>query len=232
MRLGKIGCNPLVKHVFTARDYVQDGLVAMWDSIENAGYGIHSDSPQYWKDLTGGGADWLLNSSPAYSIGPDYVQLNQEVSYAGVGHCTPHWSITDFVTCETVLDPSNFEPSGARNQILSVSVGTGVARGGLYTRDGFITLEYNVYPEVELTASPLSISMIYGNQKAFVNGIPIMTNVGRTSAYTYYAPILGSYAGPVAIGMRIKTYRFYNRELSDEERIANYAVDKLRFNLP
>ena len=29
----------------TARDYVQNGLVAMWDGIENAGWGQHSDSP-------------------------------------------------------------------------------------------------------------------------------------------------------------------------------------------
>ena len=28
---------------FSASDYVQDGLVAMWDGIENAGWGLHDD---------------------------------------------------------------------------------------------------------------------------------------------------------------------------------------------
>ena len=32
----------------TARDYVQDGLVAMWDGIENAGWGVHYYSDTVW----------------------------------------------------------------------------------------------------------------------------------------------------------------------------------------
>ena len=39
---------------FTARDYVQNGLIAMWDGIENAGWGIHVDSLSQWNDLIGG----------------------------------------------------------------------------------------------------------------------------------------------------------------------------------
>ena len=42
----------------TARDYVQDGLIAMWDGIENAGWGQHEDSPIVWKDLTNSGYDF------------------------------------------------------------------------------------------------------------------------------------------------------------------------------
>lgn len=38
----------------TARDYVQDGLVAMWDGIENAGWGVHDDTATVWMDLVGG----------------------------------------------------------------------------------------------------------------------------------------------------------------------------------
>ena len=37
----------------TARDYVQDGLVAMWDGIENAGWGEHDATATTWKDLVG-----------------------------------------------------------------------------------------------------------------------------------------------------------------------------------
>jgi hypothetical protein len=38
---------------YTAKDYVQDGLVAMWDGIENAGRGVHDDTATVWKDLVG-----------------------------------------------------------------------------------------------------------------------------------------------------------------------------------
>lgn len=35
--------NPLGRnHGFSARKYLQDGLVAHWDAIENAGYGVHN----------------------------------------------------------------------------------------------------------------------------------------------------------------------------------------------
>ena len=39
------------KHKPTAKDYVQDGLLLMFDGIENAGFGQHDASLQGWKDL-------------------------------------------------------------------------------------------------------------------------------------------------------------------------------------
>ena len=38
----------------TAKAYVQSGLVAHWDAVENVGYGRHSDETKVWKDLVGG----------------------------------------------------------------------------------------------------------------------------------------------------------------------------------
>lgn len=40
--------------VYTARDYVQDGLVCLWDGIENVGYGVHDGAATGWVDLVGG----------------------------------------------------------------------------------------------------------------------------------------------------------------------------------
>ena len=42
------------KSGYTAKDYVQDGLIAMWDGIENAGWGVHDPNATVWKDLVGG----------------------------------------------------------------------------------------------------------------------------------------------------------------------------------
>ena len=38
---------------YTAADYIQDGLVAMWDGIENAGWGVHDENATVWKNLLG-----------------------------------------------------------------------------------------------------------------------------------------------------------------------------------
>lgn len=37
----------------SAKSYIQDGLVAMWDGIENAGWGEHDSDTLIWKDLVG-----------------------------------------------------------------------------------------------------------------------------------------------------------------------------------
>ena len=37
-----------------ARSYVKDGLVCLWDGIENAGYGVHDGAATGWVDLVGG----------------------------------------------------------------------------------------------------------------------------------------------------------------------------------
>lgn len=56
------------KRTPTARDYVQDGLVAMWDGIENVGLdNPHSDSTTTWKDLSGNGYDAKIISLLQYA---------------------------------------------------------------------------------------------------------------------------------------------------------------------
>ena len=50
-----------------ASNYIQDGLIAMYDGIENAGAGQHSDSAITWKDLSGNGWDLTLASSGGIS---------------------------------------------------------------------------------------------------------------------------------------------------------------------
>ncbi len=46
----------------TARSYVQRGLVACYDGIDNAGAGTHDPSSTIWKDLTGNGYDGSLSA--------------------------------------------------------------------------------------------------------------------------------------------------------------------------
>lgn len=38
----------------SAKSYVQDGLVCMWDGVENVGYGVHDGAATGWVDLVGG----------------------------------------------------------------------------------------------------------------------------------------------------------------------------------
>lgn len=52
----------------SAKSYVQDGLVAMWDGIENAGWGVHDESAMTWVDLSPSGCD-MTNQQGEFSDG-------------------------------------------------------------------------------------------------------------------------------------------------------------------
>lgn len=60
----------------SARSYVNDGLIAMWDGIENAGWGVHDAAPTAWTDLIGNCHlnDLFVDSaySPTSGFGDNY----------------------------------------------------------------------------------------------------------------------------------------------------------------
>lgn len=51
----------------TPVDYVQDGLLAMWDGEHNAGYGVHGATATVWEDLSGNG--WTARNGWAEGSG-------------------------------------------------------------------------------------------------------------------------------------------------------------------
>ncbi|MBR1587056.1 MAG: hypothetical protein IJ658_01905, partial [Kiritimatiellae bacterium] len=53
----------------TARSYVQKGLKASYDGIDNAGTGTHDPAVRTWKDLTGNGYDGTLADIVAWDGG-------------------------------------------------------------------------------------------------------------------------------------------------------------------
>ena len=44
----------MTKRLTDFSGYVQDGLIACWDGIANAGAGAHADNAAVWKDIVGG----------------------------------------------------------------------------------------------------------------------------------------------------------------------------------
>ena len=70
----------------TARDYIQDGLVAMWDGIENAGWGKHDENATNWVDLVGGTIpqcvwSWNWWDKRAYAIGDVASWTSADTNY-------------------------------------------------------------------------------------------------------------------------------------------------------
>ena len=60
----------------SSRSYVQRGLAAQYDGIDNAGRGAHDASAKVWKDLTGNGNDGACDSALSWSADGWSVSTN------------------------------------------------------------------------------------------------------------------------------------------------------------
>ena len=233
-----MGLHFFKSQIKTAKDYVQNGLVAMWDGIENIGYGQHDDNATSWIDLTGGEANWLLkdsNTTQVFEVGSDYVKILSDVSYNGRGHCTPSWaSGSDITTVEMVIDNTDFDIIGdTMARIVSFGVGNGTFDQTIHIKGLlFAPNIYNKYGQVSLATGLNAVSLEIGSQPVLVNGTFVQSENRTFGGYAYSAPVLGAYAATAAVGLKIKSLRAYGRSLTDTERLANYAVDRVRFNLP
>lgn len=63
-----VGDSQISVCLIAARLYVQDGLVGLWDGIENNGWGEHAGSASAWKDLTEHCITPFLSDTSSYQI--------------------------------------------------------------------------------------------------------------------------------------------------------------------
>ena len=63
--------------------YVQNGLIAHWDAIDNVGTGVHDASATTWKDLTGLHADMVFPNGTL--IGENYYDMKKDGVSGGTG---------------------------------------------------------------------------------------------------------------------------------------------------
>ena len=217
----------------TAADYVQDGLVAMWDGIENAGWRTHDASATTWKDLIGS-ADATLQSSGSWGS-------NSLLCAGGTIAAQDGSSIDTFRTMEICL-----KRTGTATAFVVV-VSSGNGNGVLIVKDNlaFGFGYYNntrYYPPTNEISSGATICGAWDNNPAssadvaaYVNGASVARSATESN------PGFGS-GGSVVFGARqygiypfagkIYCVRLYSRALTAAEIAANYAIDKERFNLP
>ena len=214
----------------TARSYVQDGLIAMWDGIENAGWGVHDPAAMTWKDLVGE-RDFSL-----YGVGVgDNNMVFGSNSYATA---SPVFQSSDMMTLEVIMEVKSATSSPCYMSFFNV---------GSYVGDMFWYLQGCIAWGVSKTSVrvesdcaiqgratwSLSAHSFVRPNAPYVNGLP----VGPNSIYTYYGSsrARGLVINPTTswtFSGDIYSIRLYSRALTADEIAANYAVDKARFNLP
>ena len=208
----------------TARGYVQDGLIVMFDGIENSGFGTNDANASVWADLSGNGND----------VNVDLTQASWEDGFLKVTGttCTRDEEITNIATLEVLfrdtssrMYPNNKGPFFVLGEMKGpCCLWFGHIAGG--SNRNFTAISSNLAKLKETLASR---SYTYNPASYYVNGEP---------EPLYFPPnelpdAVGCKATAVG-GIAIEIYhvRAYSRALTADEIAANYAIDKARFNLP
>ena len=233
-------------------DYVQDGLIAQWDAVENAGAGLHVADTAVWKDLAGS-HDFNF-SSRAHTFADGLLLLptgsGVTVTLAEFANCT---NKTVEIVCRT---DEGFDTTQS-GRVDLVNAGNDCAicyRGG----DGYIILGIYVDPAdrkayytmnktsthntAEQIRTLASFSLVYDagnyskNSSLRVNDDSFTTGVSSNPKNWYYSTTF-NHNQKAQIGISrgnqyIATLRIYDRVLTAAERTANYQVDRARFLVP
>lgn len=97
-----LGCarRGYVKQGYTARDYVQNGLYAHFDAIDNAGYGLHDGAATRWVDLSGNGRDLdTVTGAPTWEADALYLHDGDAI--------TDSQSATHYAALKALLDEAS-----------------------------------------------------------------------------------------------------------------------------
>lgn len=226
----------------TARDYVQSGLVAMWDGIENAGWGQHDSNATTWTDVVGG------HDGTLYPSGVSWTSDSLLIS----GDCKPCMVPSSI---GSILHTKKFTIEISNKSSYRDRRGTLFGNYNADNHNGFniewrynngIDYTYRAYfngnPDVatpglyELNVrQTTTLSLDENDLRLYHDG----TVFYSTASWTITAPgitqfCLGGEINRSSLASLGNLYcvRLYSRALTAEEIAANYAIDAARFNLP
>lgn len=226
----------LRKFTPTARNYVQDGLVAMWDGIENAGWGVHDKNATEWVDLVGG------NNMVAYSNALRWTE-DSPFFVAWMRKTDMSLDVSHGFTLECCISNTAEQPKLGLMQRDSMTIG--VSNGYMSTKalgagptstwngDGPTQIGF------EWTFSAKSLEKLTTRCVGLGGTTMVFSYCDNLSPYSisYYPEsgsrtfTIGGGSGGVEYG-GVHNIRLYSRALTPAEISANYAIDKIRFNLP
>lgn len=235
------------KAEISAKSYVQNGLVAMWDGIENAGWGVHDGSFVGMRNLTGYGCD-LDNPSNAIMSNDGLATASGATAFKVKSTESAEKIIARFINAAKAY---TFEIVGrgfAKNNGVEQSVTVGITGhrmtfwktsayglgsinvdGGSYffAPGGWIT--NGSLGEGFASHSRVCTKTMY---RTYINAILKQTSDSSGASFSYTTEIY-TRGRVMEFNSCEKIHRIsiYDRALTAEETAHNYEIDKARFNL-
>ena len=218
----------------TAKSYVQNGLIAMWDGIENAGWGTHDQAATTWKDLVGdnditltmGGGSWGSNALFVARTPKTTGEFRKnETTYKQI-------EVIGVELTQTMSYDRHILICFDSNHAFVI----GQNRIGFCVANNVVGID-PTYPGSNNRANiPFAVSISYTDEDVPNPNGMYLNNVKKNQS--------GQSVGLSSLNNRFNNYsnyqadaniyciRLYSRALTAEEIAANYAIDKKRFNLP
>ena len=239
----------------SSRDYVQSGLIAQWDGVENAGRGARRDNVKTWKDLVGS-SDFIFpdganvgatffdmlhtNGTSAAGCATNVVAAATAI---GIDHCATVEVVCDFRSMAD--DGTLFGFLDASRRLLWVrSANNNLVKGCAsvceYMRLQWdqtvkLSLDIDVFNEIRTydfvcSSNICAVSKNGTSVKSLSKGTVTIDAAGATNTWLSIG-LDRSSSGTIANNADVKIHaiRIYNRQLSDAELAANAEIDSLRF---
>ena len=229
---------------YTSASYVQDGLIAQWDGIDNVGTGVHDPAATVWKDLAG---SYDLSLLPGGWWSGDGMSLSVNGAAAICSNSLPA-----YLTIEVVYKMKSpkgwilFKSGGQdHNKYRWVLFNYGSDISGL---DGYFSesgsddtkrVRWDSFDPSELRSMAATYE---GNEPAAVYGNGAARNDGgghEPWSLGDNSIMIGDRKEQYSVASWLPSYpwygevyaiRVYSRALSAEEIASNHAIDMARFS--
>ncbi|MCQ2388927.1 MAG: hypothetical protein MJ138_04375, partial [Kiritimatiellae bacterium] len=217
---------------WSAASYVQDGLLALWDGVENSGPGRHADDAGEWVDHVSGHAFGLVGTT----VGNDRLTFAGNTS--SYGWLSPEATAATFDVPERpTVEIAYRHLGGAANGIALMSSSKSGIAMGTYSSGTALILSANrngITPNFSGGADAHTVATLYDGYKAasaWADGA-LLTSFATQNSWSYAnaATYVGKrdHANNPFCG-DVMALRLYGRPLAEAEIVHNDFVDAFRF---
>ena len=239
-----VGVLPTLADSSSTSDYVQDGLVAHWDAIDNTGSG-HDGAAATWTDLKGGRAFTLSNTA---TWGKNFVRFSGAAGSGGMLQDSALLAFDEAVTARTVEVVCEFSDTMyySAGAFFVGTADSGIALTakwdwGVAANRGLTTLQSSSPASaLNLGYGPNTLSCGYVRDETATRpaagGLYLNGRVREQTTATPPDTAAGSYIcigrdnnGGSRLSGYVYSVRIYNRLLTPAEIAANQVVDAKRF---
>ena len=236
--LGSDGCEIAGESVDYPTDYITDGIVSLWDGIDNVGFGVHDEDSRIWVDCIEGNEIELTSTRASFDDNSFYVNARRLSIFSGA--CFPFFDSMleqSFGSGVFTVEISRYVESSYQASFEDIRLTdddgtTLLAESTSGMKEGSDASWVNIYPgytflsrnTLEYRSATIALVVDGNKVKCYANGVYKTTK-------TLSGPIAPT---KILIGMaesNIYSIRIYGRLLTAAEVNYNYLVDCERFGL-